>query len=465
MSSVWVRCSRRAVFAVIALATALASCGGAYLWSQRFGGTTADVGEVVATDRAGNMLVAGFFTGTVNLGGGSITSSGTDIFLAKYSPTGQYIWAIHTGNAGSNGALGVAVDESGNVVITGQFQNTINFGCGLLSSALASSYDIFVAKYSATGTCQWSKSFGSGNDDIGYGVAVDASNNVIVTGAFVGRVSFGGTALYSSNSSSGNSTFVAKYAPAGTHVWSKNFSPTSSNNGPDAGSAVAVDGSGNVLVTGSFQGTEYFDGVHGITSSGLSEDIYVAKLAAANGSYQWARSFGNTGSDRGYGVAVDGGGNVVLTGSFARSVGFGGGSPLTSTGPMNVFLAKYSPAGAHLWAQAFTGTGVNTGYSVAVDGSNNVIVTGSFQATTNFGSALLTSRGRSDIFVAKFSPVGAPLWAHRYGSTSDDIGYHVAADGSGNVVATGYFTGTVTFGGPSLTSAGSVDIYVAKFGP
>ena len=442
-----------------------ATDGGSYLWSQHFGGTTADVGEVVTTDPAGNMLVAGFFTGTVNLGGGSITSAGTDIFLAKYSPTGQYLWAIHTGNAGSNSALGVAADSNGNVVITGQFQNTLNFGCGSLSSALASSYDIFVAKYSATGTCQWSKSFGSGNDDSGYGVAVDASNNVIVTGVFVGRVSFGGTALYSSNSSSGNSTFVAKYAPDGTHVWSKSFSPTTSNNGPDAGYAVAVDGSGNVLVTGSFQGTEYFDGVTGITSSGLSEDIYVAKLAAANGSYQWVRSFGNTGSDRGYGVAVDGSGNVVITGYFAGSVGFGGGVPLTSAGPMNVFLARYSPAGAYEWAQAFTGTGVNTGYGVAVDGSNNVIVTGSFQTTTNFGGALLTSLGRSDIFVAKYSPAGGVLWAHRYGSTSDDIGYRVAADGSGNAVATGYFAGSVSFGGSSLSSAGSVDIYVVKLAP
>ena len=439
--------------------------GGADLWSQRFGGTTADVGQVVTTDRTGNVFVAGFFTGTANFGGGAITSAGTDIFVAKYSPSGQYLWAIHTGNGGSNSALGMAADSTGSVVITGQFENTINFGCGPLSSALASTYDIFVAKLSATGTCQWSKSFGSGNDDTGYGVAVDASDNVIVTGVFVGHVSFGGTGLYSSNTTSGNSTFVAKYASNGTHLWSTNFSPTTSNNGPDVGYAVAVAPGGDVIVTGTFQGTEYFDGVTGITSAGLSEDIYVAKLAGASGSYQWVRSFGSTGSDRGYGVAVDGSGNVVLTGYFAGSVSFGGAAPLNSAGPLSAFVAKYSPTGAYLWAQASTGTGVNTGYGVAVDGSNNVLATGSFQTTTNFGNLLLTSHGRSDIFVAKYSPVGSVLWAHGYGSTSDDLGYHVAADGGGNVVATGYFAGTVSFGGSSLTSAGSVDIYVAKFAP
>src|SRR5262249_32598828 len=152
------------------------------------------------------------------------------------------------------------------------------------------------------------------------------------------HVSFGGTGLYSSNNTSGNSTFVAKYGPDGTHIWSKSFSPTTANNGPDAGYAVAVDAAGNVIVTGAFQGTEYFDGVTGITSAGLSEDIYVAKLAGATGSYQWVRTFGSTGSDRGYGVAVDGGGNVLLTGYFAGSVSFGGPSPLNSAGPMNAFL-------------------------------------------------------------------------------------------------------------------------------
>src|SRR5262245_1111490 len=116
MSFPRVRRWRRAVFAVLTLATLVASCG-LHIWSQRFGGTTADVGQVVTTDAAGNILVAGFFTGSVNLGGGSINSPGTDIFLAKYSPTGQYLWAVHTGNGGSNNPLGIAADPNGNVVI------------------------------------------------------------------------------------------------------------------------------------------------------------------------------------------------------------------------------------------------------------------------------------------------------------------------------------------------------------
>src|SRR5262249_38516531 len=164
---------------------------GAYVWSQRLGGTTSDSGNAVSVDNAGNMFVAGFFTGSVDFGGGPVPSAGMDIFVAKYLPNGQYSWLVHKGNGDSHAAMGAGTDSAGSVIITGKFENTIDFGCGPLTSGVATSYDIFIAKISATGGCVWSKSFGSGNDDIGYGVAVDSTDNVIVTGTFVGRVSFG----------------------------------------------------------------------------------------------------------------------------------------------------------------------------------------------------------------------------------------------------------------------------------
>jgi uncharacterized protein (AIM24 family) len=216
-------------------------------------------------------------------------------------------------------------------------------------------------------------------------------------------------------------------------------------------------------VTGFFQGTEYFDQTNGIAS--LGEDIYLAKLAGIDGSFQWVRAFGSVGSDHGYGVAVDSAGNVAITGWFAGSVNFGGAAPLVSIGGLSGFVAKYSSTGAYQWARPFTGAGVDMGNGVAMDSANNVIVTGSFQTATDFGSALLTSIGGTDAFVAKYSSAGVPQWVHAYGSTSDDAGYGVAADGSGNVVATGNFQRTANFGGPLLTSAGYLDIYVTKVGP
>src|SRR5262249_11205115 len=146
------------------------------------------------------------------------------------------------------------------------------------------------------------------------------------------------------------------------------------------------------------------------------------------------------------GIAVDRTDNMVLTGSFGGSVDFGGGA-LTSTGSADVFLVKYTTAGAYVWAKDF-GTPLSaSGNGVAVDGSGNVAVTGTFMGTANFGTGPLTSVGGNDIFIAEYSSAGDPLWSRRAGDTTTyDSGNGVAIDSAGNVVAIGYFLGTANFG-------------------
>src|SRR5439155_176820 len=165
------------------------------------------------------------------------------------------------------------------------------------------------------------------------------------------------------------------------------------------------------------------------------------------------------------GVAVDGGGNVLLTGYVRDAADFGGG-PLTSTyGGITLFLAKFSASGAHLWSKSFSNTGVAIGYGIAADGAGNVAVTGSFTGRINFGGGDLTSAGGHDAFVASFSPDGGHRWSKRFGSTSFDYGYGVAIDGAGNVLSTGYFQNSADFGGGPLTSAGRQDAFVLSLGP
>jgi hypothetical protein len=164
---------------------------------------------------------------------------------------------------------------------------------------------------------------------------------------------------------------------------------------------------------------------------------------------------------------VDGGGNVLVTGSFQGAVDFGGG-PLTSAGSTDIFVAKHSGTdGTHLWARRFGGASFDGASGVAVDGAGNVLVTGSFQGTVNLGGGPLTSAGSTDIFVAKHSGTdGTHLWARRFGGTSSDGGVpDVAVDGAGNVLVTGSFQGTVDFGGGPLTSAGISDIFVLRLRP
>ncbi len=426
------------------------SSGGQTGWAERFGGAQNDAGYSVTVDGSGDIIVVGTFQGTADLGGGPVTSVGAaDMYVAKYSPSGLYQWSKHFGGSGTITPRAVALDASGNVVVTGSFTGTVNFGGG---SVTGTSYtnDIFVAKYSSSGAYLWSKTFGSTGDDSGYGIAIDSGGNVVVAGTFSAYVDFGGGYLIGYGT---RNLFLAKYSPSGAYIWSKTIG-NGSNNMPYG---MAVDNNDNILVTGSFNNSLDFGGGT-LTSNGQS-DIFLAKYSSS-GAHVWSRGFGSSGSDVGYGIAVDGSGNVVVTGSFMGTVDFGGGT-LTSNGQQDVFLAKYSSSGTYLWARSQGGIYSDQGNSVAIDGSGNVIVTGQFYSPVDFGGGLITGGESIDIFAAKYSASGTHLWSEGFGGPYTDVGMGIAVDNAGEIIVTGYFYGTADFGGPILTSAWN-DIFMFK---
>jgi hypothetical protein len=190
-------------------------------------------------------------------------------------------------------------------------------------------------------------------------------------------------------------------------------------------------------------------------------DIFLAKYSPT-GQLVWANRFGDVGSDNGYAIAVDATDNIFLTGAFSGTVDFGGG-PLTSMGSSDIVLAKYSSSGQHVWSKQFGDSGQDVGYSIATDPSGNVALTGYFQGTVNFGGGPTTSYGSLDTFVAKFSATGAHLWSFGLGGTNADEGFDIAMDAGGNVVIVGAFQGSADFGSGQLDSAGKWDAVVAKF--
>jgi len=148
------------------------------------------------------------------------------------------------------------------------------------------------------------------------------------------------------------------------------------------------------------------------------------------------------------------------------TVDFGGGPLSTPTTASDMFVAKYSASGAPVWAKRLGGTNSEGGTAVAVDSLGDIAVTGGFQGTVDFGGGALTSAGSNDIVVGKYTGGGSYLWAKRFGGTGDDSSLAVAVDDfDGSVVVTGYFPGTVDFGSGPLTSAGSNDIFLLKLAP
>ncbi len=178
--------------------------------------------------------------------------------------------------------------------------------------------------------------------------------------------------------------------------------------------------------------------------------------------HQWSKRFGTALNQIGNGVATDGSYNVIVTGELNGTADFGGG-PLTSGGNADVFLAKFDINGAHLWSKRFGGALNQIGYSVAANASGGIAITGDLNGTADFGGGLLTSAGNTDVFVARFDAGGTHSWSKRFGDATVQTGTSVAMDGAGNVIVTGELSGTADFGGGPLTSAGGVDVFVAKF--
>jgi hypothetical protein len=374
-----------------------------------------------------------------------------DLVVAKYTAAGAPVWSRRQGGTDTVIGQAVAVGPSGDVVVAGSFTGTADLGTGSLVSAGAR--DGFVAAYAATGAPLWSRRFGAANDDLAYGVAVDGSGNVLLTGTFRGTVDFGGGALISTLG--GYDSMVVKLAGSdGHHLWSRRFT----NSGADIAYALALDAAGNPVVTGSFNGRLDFGCGQHVTVGG--HDAFVAKLTGAAGACLWSRRFGGTDTDRGQAVAIDGAGDVVVTGFFTFTADFGTG-PLTSTGGNDAFVVKLAGAsGASVWARRFGGAGITYGLGVASAADGAVVVTGTYSGAVDFGTGVLASAGLEDVFVAELDAAGTPLSSGRFGGADTDGGFAVALGAGGDALLTGFFQQTAAVSGGLLRSAGAQDLFV-----
>jgi Beta-propeller repeat len=369
----------------------------------------------------------------------------------------------------------VAVDSSGNVYITGSFRGTVDFdpGTGTDSHTSAGEEDIFLTKINADGSYGYTKTMGYTDHDYGQSVAVDSGGNVYITGYFGGTVDFnpGGTA--DSHTSEGlEDIFLTKINADGSYGYTKTMGGTND----DYGQFVAVDGSDNVYVTGFFQETVDFN-PGGTADSHMSkglEDIFLTKINA-DGSYGYTKTMGGTDHDEGQSVAIDGSDNAYITGYFSgANVDFDPGTGTddhTSAGLEDIFLTKINADGSYGYTKTMGGTDHDYGRSLAVDSSDNVYITGSFQGTSDFdpgtGTDNHTSKGLDDIFLTKINFDGTYDLTETMGGTNQDFGRSVTVDDSVNVYLAGYFQETVDFdpgaGTDNHTSNGEEDIFLTKF--
>ncbi len=225
------------------------------------------------------------------------------------------------------------------------------------------------------------------------------------------------------------------------------------------GQSVAVDEAGNSWVAGRMYGNADFWTTN-FSSYGGTWDGFLAKYSAGGG-LLWVKSVGGYSQDEAQAVAVDSSGNAYVHG-FYNGTAFFDSTNLTATTGHEGFLAKYDTNGAAVWAIRCGGNGPGAWGNVAVDGQQNIYVSGAFNGQGTFGNTNFNSVGGYNPFVMKLNPSGEMLWVRTFGGRGHSYGRALAVDAAGNVVLTGGFTDALMFGERCLFSRGGEDIFLVK---
>ncbi|MBI1897800.1 MAG: SBBP repeat-containing protein [Acidobacteria bacterium] len=477
----------------------------------------------IAVDESGNAYVTGISTSVdfLSAPGTFAKSPGSgDVFVIKLNAAGGTVWSAYLGGRVIDFGTGVAVDASGNVYVGGvtrspdfpvsedAFRRAYG-GTGTPGDAMTAG-DGFVAKLNTTGTALLYSTYlgGDGLDNV-LAIAVDASGNAYVTGSTKSTnfpTSFGAWHTVHSGSAEPEllqtgDVFITKVNPLGTALV---YSTLAGGSYDEAGLGIAVDPAGNAVVTGfttspNFPlrtGLQEAIGGWGGQNNFRTGDAFLLKLNAAASDLVFSTYLGGRRDDVGFGVAVDGAGNIIVTGStlsdtfattssaFQTAYRGAGGEIFWSAG--DCFVAKFTPAGARTWSTLLGGTQDDRCTAVAVDRDGNVYVTGNtfssdFPLTPDAVQRTLAGQGgqlhfaTGDAFVAKLNAAGsALLMSTLFGGNGDDIGLGIAVDPAGNIYAAGSTTsGNLpttegvhqrNYGGNSIGFFPQGDAFVVKLG-
>jgi hypothetical protein len=391
-------------------------------WSgvKQLGSSSHDFARGIATDSSGNVYMVGYTYGDLD---GNTNAGYYDLFVVKYDNSGVKQWTQQLGTSSNEHTYGITTDTGGNVYVTGD-----TYG-GLDGNSRAGAQDLFVVKYDSSGIKQWTQQLGSSSADFAYGITSDGSDNIYVTGSTSGDLD--------GNTNAGSSDlFVVKYNSSGVKQWARQLGSSSSEFGQD----ITTDSSGNVYVTGTAYGS-----LDGNTSAG-DRDFFVVKYDSG-GVKQWTQQLGSTAKDFAYGITTDGSGNVYVTGTANGSLDgntstggsgsfvvkydsggikqwtqqFGGDSAQgittdssgnayvtgyttgnmdnnSNAGAQDLFVVKYNSSGVKQWTKQMGSSLADYAYAIATDSKGNVFVTGHTMGSFDGNS----NAGFSDLFVVKY---------------------------------------------------------------
>ena len=467
------------------------------LWSTYYGGSGNDYGYSATLDLNGHIILTGVTESSdfpVYDPGGSYfqgTSAGaSDVFIIKFSNTGELLWATYYGGSGDEQGRFVSTDFNGNIFLIGR-TNSADFplydpgGDAYFQDSLSGSYDGFIIKFSSSGQRLWATFYGGGNDEVFQSVTTDASGNVFITG-YTWSTDFptfdpGGGAYFDGSHDGWEDGFILKFSNTGILQWATYYGGW----GGDHSHFIRADHLGNIFVIGNTWGNvPVYDpggGAYVDSTNNGGYDIFILKFSNS-GVMEWATMYGGSDNEGGHCVVSDDSGNIFITG-VTRSYNFplldpGNGAYFDSTyngGNWDGYIAKFTNSGIWKWSTYYGGSDEDNFSKIEVDDSGNVFITGrtlstDFPLNNPGGGAYFDStyNGNGDAYILSFSNKGFLEYSTYLGGNGEDWGTKPAIYGN-DIVLTG-FTTSVDFplknpGGNAYfdsTYNGNYDIFILK---
>jgi len=360
----------------------------------------------ISTDPAGNIYVTGHTDGDLD----GMTNTGyTDLFIIKYNPNGDKQWTRLLGSIDGDYAYGITSDVSGNVYAAG-----MTYG-GIDGNPIPLNYttDAFVVKYDSNGAKQWTKQFGTDDNDGVNNIKSDSGGNIYAVGYTQGN--FDGI-----TAAGGADIFMVKYDSGGVKQWSRQWG----TNKDDWAYNLTIDSGGNIYTVG-----ETYGWLDGMTYTGKG-DAFITKFDSA-GAKQWTRILGTGERDLVSGAVTDAAGDIYLAGVTCGSMG-----GITNAGGADIFVVKYNSNGDQQWFKQLGTTGNDNANSITTDINGDIYIAGKTAGSLNG----VTNTGNTDLFIVKYNPAGIIQWTKLYGTSKYESATEITGDTGGNIVLSGYIT-------------------------
>lgn len=451
-------------FFILLLLSSSISYASTWSWAKSAQGTGYEYANAVATDKLGNVVIAGAFNGdslvfdTVALK----PVGGKDIFIAKFDNQGSLIWAKPFGGTQDDIAKSMVIDSFGNIIVTGFYESpTILFDTITLINNGSPGYaDVFIAKFDENGNVIWSKKAGGSNNDRAESISQSPSGSLTITGYTYSSPMVFDTVSCVTNG--GISIFVAEYTKDGDAIWAK----SAKGSNYDYAKSIDADHNNNLIITGNFNSLNLVfnaDTIFNQTNTG-HPDAFIAKYDSV-GNIQWAQSLGGSLDDYGSSTICDANGDIYLAGYYGSQSVVIGADTFINKGDHDVFLAKYSPAGTLLWAKHGGGAGYDQANALAIDSSGYIYMSGYFDSEISFDTLSVTGSNGRNLFIAKYDSLGNVIETDASAWSQNDNAGAFALDNENNIYFAGDFTSTtLSFGSINLTNSGNNDMFVAKRG-